>query len=88
MTTLKYLLFSRKDLLRESGAMDERDVAAMDSSAAPSQTPKLPTANDLFKKRANEKNPNEKKRIAPGRPSNWREIQKLEQMQLPIPVSS
>ena len=49
-----------KDLLRESGAMDERDIAVMHSSAS-SVPPKLPTSNDLFKKRA-EKPANDKKR--------------------------
>ena len=51
-----------KDLLRESGAMDERDIAVMHSAAATVPT-KIPTSNDLFKKRA-EKPSNDRKRPA------------------------
>ena len=52
-----------KDLLRESGAMDDRDMAVMQSNAPPPVPSKLPTSNDLFKKRA-EKSTSEKKRPA------------------------
>ena len=57
-----------KDLLRESGAMDERDIAVMHSAAA-SGPSKLPTSNDLFKKRA-EKSANDRKRTSASDPSS------------------